>query len=370
MHTQPISNLLEHEDMPARPATVELNAWYQGYETGMAFCRLTRALSLEPGTKSEKEQRCLEQILGRHVAQLSGCRHLTLVDLGTGDGQKMLMVIDALVRSGVDSIRYLPVDTNPYISRYAILNILGGGKVAWSTEDAERLFGPLAEEDRSTIADENAVSLESLVYLSRFWPASADVLVRNALTVPLAGAEVDFFQNFSNVVRLAKRLKPGMRAFCLLGNTFGNYPAPERDAFLGAVHAGMEPGDVFLLGVAVRPGAGPAYADEVRMLEKEYLAGEAFMRPGADDPASTFHSRFDPASHCMIHTFERPDTTVQHMGYSVLFDPEALTRDLTATGFEVLAQELYPPLEAKAPGCLTIIARKPVHTAGSIEHRR
>ena len=369
MNTQLISEYPARERMPARPSTVELNTWYQGYETGMAFCRLTRALSLEPGTKSEKEQRCLEQTLSRHVAHLSGCRDLTLVDLGTGDGQKMLMVIDALVGAGVSSIRYLPVDTNPYISRYAILNILGGGKLAWSAEDAERLFGPLLEDDGGVTADEHAISLESLVYLSRFC-ASGDVRVGSVLTVPLAGADVDFFQNFSDVVCLAKRLKPRLRAFCLLGNTFGNYPAPERDAFLGAVHAGMEPGDVFLLGVAVRPGAGPAYADEVRMLEHEYQAGEAFMRPGADDPASTFHSRFDPASHCMIHTFERPDATVQHMGYSVLFDPETLTRDLTATGFEVLAQELYPPVEAKAPGCLTLIARKPLTTAEAIEERR
>lgn len=372
MHMQLISEPPEvaREAVPARPAPVELNAWYRGYETGMLFCRLTRALALEPGTKSEKERRCLEQTLARHVAQLSGCRDLTLVDLGTGDGQKMLMVIDALERAGVDSIRYLPVDTNPFISRYAILNILGGGKVAWSTEDAERLFGLGAQEDRGTPADGSAVSLESLVHLSRFWSASPDVLVRNVLTVPMAGADVDFFLNFADVVCLAKRLTSGMRAFCLLGNTFGNYPAAERDAFLRAVHAGMEPGDVFLLGVAVRPGAGATHAEEVRMLEQEYLAGEAFMRPGADHPASTFRSRFDPASHCMIHTFERPDTTVQHMGYSALFDPDTLTDDLTATGFEVLAQELYPPLEARAPGCLTLIARKPVHAAGSIERRR
>lgn len=369
MNTQLITEPRARENVKARPAAVELNAWYQGYETGMAFCRLTRALSLEPGSKSEKERRCLEQTLRRHAAQLAGGGDLTLVDLGTGDGQKMLMVIDALERSGAGAIRYLPVDTNPFISRYAILNILGGGKVAWSIEDAERLFGPLLEDDDGVTADEHAISLESLVYLSRFC-ASGDVRVGSVLTVPLAGADVDFFQNFSDVVCLAKRLKPGRRAFCLLGNTFGNYPAPERDAFLRAVHAGMEPGDVFLLGVAVRPGAGPSYAEQVTMLEQEYLAGEAFMRPGADHPASTFHSRFDPASHCMIHTFERPDATVQHMGYSALFDPDALTGDLTATGFEVLAQELYPPLEAKAPGCLTLIARKPVHTAGSIGQRR
>ena len=301
----------------SEPATIDQNAWYQGYETGMAFCRLTRALALEAGTKSEKEQRCLAQTLDRHVSQLCGDGSLTLIDLGTGDGQKMVLVIDALVRAGVESIRYVPVDSNPHISRYAILNILeAAGERGWRRGGAD-------------------------------------------LTIPKGGVEVDFFQDLSGVVGLAKRLEAGTRAFCLLGNTFGNYPALERDAFLSTLHAGMQPGDVFLLGVAARPEAGPDYAEQVRLLEQEYLPGEAFMRLGVDHPQSTFRSRYDAASQCMIHTFERPDMTVQHMGYSFLFDPEEMQCDLTMAGFEVLAEELYPPLEAKSPGCLTIIARKP-----------
>ena len=298
-------------------ATIDQNAWYQGYDTGMAFCRLTRALSLEPGTKSEKEQRCLAQTLDRHVSQLCGGGSLTLIDLGTGDGQKMVLVIDALLRAGVESIRYVPVDSNPHISRYAIGNILeAAGERGWGRGDAD-------------------------------------------LVIPQSGVEVDFFQNLPDVIGLANRFEPGTRAFCLLGNTFGNYPAPERDAFLSTLHAGMDSGDVFLLGVAARPEAGPDHAEQVRLLEREYLPGEAFMRLGADHPQSTFRSRYDAASQCVIHTFERPDTTVQHMGYSFLFDPEEMRCDLTMTGFEVLAEERYPPLEAKAPGCLTIIARKP-----------
>lgn len=301
----------------SEPATIDQNAWYQGYDTGMAFCRLTRALSLEPGTKSEKEQRCLAQTLDRHIAQLSGGGSVTLIDLGTGDGQKMVMVIDALLCDGAAAIRYVPVDSNPHISRYAIRSILeAAGERGWERSGAD-------------------------------------------VAIPQDGVDIDFFQNLSSVIGLAKRLGPGTRAFCLLGNTFGNYPAPERDAFLSTLHAGMEPGDLFLLGVAARPAGGPDYEEQVRLLEREYLPGEAFMRMGADHPQSTFRSRYDAASQCMIHTFERPDTTVQHMGYSFLFDPEELRCDLTMTGFEVVAEEQYPPLEANAPGCLTVIARKP-----------
>lgn len=301
----------------SEPTTIEQNAWYEGYAPGMAFCRLTRALSLQAGTKSEKEQRCLEQTLRHHVSQLSGRGDVALIDLGTGDGQKMVTVIDALVRTGVEAIHYMPVDANPHISCFAIRSILEAA--------GERQWGRAGSD----------------------------------LTIPQGGVEVDFFQDLSDVIRLSKRFEPATRVFCLLGNTFGNYPAPERDAFLSTLHAGMEPGDVFLLGVAARPEAGPSHADQVRLLEREYLPGEAFMRLGADHPQSTFRSRYDEASHCMMHMFERPDTTVQHMGYSFLFDPEEMRYDLTITGFDLLAAELYPPLEETAPRCLTIIARKP-----------
>ena len=60
--------------------TLEQPAWYEGYGPGMAFCRLTRALSLEAGTKSEKEQRCLEQALRHHASLLCGRGSVALVD--------------------------------------------------------------------------------------------------------------------------------------------------------------------------------------------------------------------------------------------------------------------------------------------------
>jgi hypothetical protein len=349
MSTQPLSELLV-EPSPK-------GEWYPSYETAMAFCRVTKALAAETGTKPEKEQRCLARMLDRHLGDLCRSQAVTLVDLGTGDGQKMLLTIRALRAAGAGPIRFVPVDANPYISRYAILNILGGGKPAWSREDAERLFGPI---NGDTLAGgSTTLGLETLAQMTYAPVTHAEYTVDDTVTVPVSGVEVDFFQRLPDVVRISKRLGRRLSMFCLLGNTFGNYPAGQRDAFLATMFDEIDAGDLFLLGIGLRPNAGSSYAEQVRMLEREYLPGEAFMRPLADHPESIYRLRFDPESHSMIHGFERPDHSMQQMGYSHLFAAEETLEAIARKGFELVAHETYPQGPTAAPQCLTILARKP-----------
>lgn len=347
MNTLPLSDLL------VEPSS--RGDWYPSYETAMAFCRVTKALAAQIGTKPEKEQRCLARLLDRYLGDVCRGQAVTLVDLGTGDGQKMLLTIDALRAAGAGTIRFVPVDTNPYISRYAILNILGAGKPAWSLAEAERLFGPI----NGRAGGSTTLGLETLAQMAYAPVTDAEYTVAGTVTVPVSGVEIDFFQRLPDVVRCSKRLGRGLSLFCLLGNTFGNYPADQRDAFLATMFAEIDAGDLFLLGIGLRPNAGASYAEQVRMLECEYLPGEAFMRPAADHPESIYRLRFDPASHSMIHGFERPDRSMQHMGYSHLFAAEETLAAIARKGFELVAHETYPEGPAAAPQYLTILARKP-----------
>ncbi len=349
MSTQPPSDLLV-EPSPR-------SEWYPSYETAMAFCRVTKALAAEIGTKPEKEQRCLARLLDLHLGNLCRGQAVKLVDLGTGDGQKMLLTIGALRAAGAGTIRYVPVDTSPYISRYAILNILGAGKPAWSPEEAERLFGPINGE--TLAGGSTALGLETLVQMAYAPVTDAEYTVEDTVTVPVSGVEIDFFQRLPDVVRISQRLGRGLSLFCLLGNTFGNYPADQREAFLATMFAEIDAGDLFLLGIGLRPNAGSSYAEQVRMIEREYLPGEAFMRPGADHPESIYRLRFDRTSHSIIHEFERPDRSTQHMGYSHLFAAEETLEAITRKGFELVAHETCPEGPTAAPQCLTILARKP-----------
>jgi hypothetical protein len=336
--------------------------WYPSYETAMAYCRVTKALVAEIGTKPEKEQQCLARLLEGHLGDLFRGQAVKLVDLGTGDGQKMLLTIGALRAAGAETIRFVPVDTNPYITRYAILNILGAGKPALSLEEAERLFGPINGDTRA--GGSTTLSFETLVQMAYGPLTDAEYTVEDTVTIPMSGIELDFFQHLPDVVRISKRLGRGLSLFCLLGNTFGNYPADQRDAFLATMFAEIDPGDFFLLGIGLRPNAGSSYAEQVRLLEREYLPGEAFMRPGADHPESIYRLRFDPASHSMIHGFERPDRSMQHMGYSHLFAAGETLEAIARKGFEIVAHETYPDGPTAAPQYLTILARKP-----GTEHR-
>ena len=287
---------------------------------GMAFCRLTEQLSSEPGTKVEKELRCLERALEQDFARL--CRHkrINLIDLGTGDGQKMILVIKALDDTGIRAVRYVPVDTNPYISRYAILTILGSGKKAWNKQEVELLFGPLGTLDFFEAQNTDSISIETLVRLSKSHSPKRDLFVRKELIVPMTGLQIDFFQNLPEVVSAAKALNGNaMNILCMLGNTFGNYRPEKRKRFLATLHKEMEVGELFLLGVSLRPKGEPCCSDEIRFLEREYRTGEAFMRLAADHPRSQYSAKYDPDSHCMIYSFERPDKSIQDIGYSYLF---------------------------------------------------
>jgi hypothetical protein len=349
MITPPLSDLI------VEPSS--RGEWYPSYETAMAFCRVTKALAAEIGTKPEKEQRCLARLLERHLGDVCRGQAVKLVDLGTGDGQKMLLTIRALRAAGAGTIRCVPVDTNPYISRYAILNILGAGKPVWSVEEAERLFGPI---NGDTLAGgSTTLGLETLAQMALAPATETEYRVEGTVTVPVSGVEIDFFQRLPDVVRISKRLGRGLSLFCLLGNTFGNYPAEQRESFLTTLFDEIDAGDLFVLGIGLRPNAGPSYAEQVRILEREYRPGEAFMRPGADHPESIYRLRFDPASHCMIHGFERPDRSIQHMGYSHLFAAGETIEAITHKGFEIVAHETYPEGPAAAPQYLTLLARKP-----------
>ena len=335
---------------------------------GMAFCRLTEQLSSEPGSKVEKELRCLERTLGQDFSKYCGRESVNLIDLGTGDGQKMLLMIEALNKSGVGAIRYVPVDTNHHISRYAILTILGSGKKAWSKQDVELLFGPLGTLDFIDEQNTGGITIETLVWLSGSHATRSHQFVRNELIVPMTGLQIDFFQNLPEVVTAAKAVGgKGLNIFCMLGNTFGNYLPEKRKIFLDTLYHEMETGELFLLGISLRPKGDPCGPDEVRLLEREYLPGEAFMRLGADHPRSKYCSRYDARSCRMIHSFERPDKSIQEVGYSYLFDPEEIVNAFEAARLEVLSCEPYPsPREAKElpriesePKYLTILARKP-----------
>lgn len=342
-------------------------AWYRGYEMGMAFCRLTEKLSSEPGSKIDKELRCLERTLEQDFPNFCRQKGINLIDLGTGDGRKMILVIKALNEAGIRSVRYVPVDTNPYIACYAILNILGSGRKAWKRQEAELLFGPLDNLGSVEAQNPDFIGIETLVRLFRSHPARSDLLVRKEVIVPMTGLEIDFFQNLPEVVSAVKALNgKGMNIFCMLGNTFGNYLPDTRKVFLATLYDEMEVGDLFLLGISLRPTEGPWWSEEIRLLEREYLTGEAFMRLAADHPRSKYCAKYDPASHCMAYSFERPDKSVQDIGYSYLFDAKEVVDDLDAARFDVLSGASYPSLkDSKAlsqieyePKYLTVLVRK------------
>ena len=349
------------EQVPAR------NEWYEDCETGMAFCRLTEELSFQPGTKVEKEWRSLEQALAGNFLRFCRGKSVNLVDLGTGDGQKMILALKALSKARVENVRYIPVDTNPYIARYAIFTILGGGRRTWSNDEAEAVFGPPDRLELNPPQVEAPISIESLVRLSRFRKTTSEFFVRNNVTVPAMGLEIDFFEDLPKVARIVKRLNCGARnIFCLLGNTFGNYPPGKQHAFVEALFHEMHPGDLFLIGVGLRPSGGSASSEQIDLLEKEYQPGKSFMQLRADDPCSRFSSKYNCASHSMKHSFERPDGSIQEMGYSRLFDASGLTLALVKAGFEIANCESYPSagqsygpqMHQREPQYLTVIARK------------
>lgn len=340
---------------------------FQGCDMAMAYCRLTEELSCKSGTKPEKELRCLERILQNGFSKHWSQKRVHLIDLGTGNGQKMIPVIEALNRSGARTVRYLPVDKNPYMARYAILTILGSGKRAWNRQEAEVLFGPLGDLEFIEARDHDSITIETLVRLSMSRATSSDLFVREQVIVPMAGLEIDFFQELPKVARAARTLNgKGSNLFCMLGNTFGNYSPQKQKVFLATLCNEMEAGDLFLLGVGLRPTGKRCCSEAFCLLQREYLPGEAFMRLGAEYPQSKYCCQYDPVSCCMTHSFERPDQSIQSMGYSYLFDAEELVNDLDAAGFEAVSCECYPSLNGRTapsesenePQYLTVLVRQ------------
>jgi hypothetical protein len=292
---------------------------------------------------------------------------INLIDLGTGDGQKMVLVIKALNEGEEKAIRYIPVDSNPYISRYAIFSILGSGKKTWNREESKQLFEPLGRLDFNESLYTDSISIETLVRLSKSHPTRSQFILRNEVTIPTTGLEIDFFRNLPEVVSSAKKLnRNGMNIFSMLGNTFGNYLTDKREVFLSTLYDEMEFGDLFLLGISLRPAEKRDCSEQIRFLEREHLPGEAFMRLGADHPQSKYHIKYDPVSCCMNYSFVRPDKSIQDIGYSYLFDADEVVNDLEAAEFEVVSCESYPFTVDRGslsqieyePKYLTILGRK------------
>ncbi|MDB4746139.1 L-histidine N(alpha)-methyltransferase [Verrucomicrobia bacterium] len=367
LKTSTLSEKMQTATSDRGVCVAEDNAWYQGCDMAMAYCRLTEQLAAKSGTKIEKEIRCLERFLKHDFLDYCPEGGLNLIDLGTGDGQKMILVIKALNEGGKNAIRYIPVDSNPYISRYAILSILGSGKKIWNKEDAAKLFEPLGRFDFNDILYTDSVCIETLVRLSKLHSSRSEFIVRDEVTIPTAGLEIDFFQNLPEVVSNAKRLnRNGMNVFCMLGNTFGNYLAENRNIFLDTLYDEMEFGELFLLGLSLRPAEESFCSEQIRFLEREHLPGEEFMRLGADHPQAKYHIKYDPDSCYMKYSFVRPDKTIQEIGYSYLFDANEVVNDLNAAHLEVVSCESYPvtvdsgslPSTRDEPKYLTILARK------------
>ena len=151
------------------------------------------------------------EIFQRHSAEIAGALDgpLRLLELGSGDGRKTRLLIEALVvRQG--GLEYLPID----VSHSAV------------EQSAERLLHVFPE-----------------------------------LTVTAFVAD---FQAALRAVR-GERVPPGVRTLALfLGSTIGNLDPDDRVALLREIRAVLRPGDGLLLGVDLRKSESillPAYDD-------------------------------------------------------------------------------------------------------------
>lgn len=345
------------------------NDWYQGYEMGTTFCRLTEELAARPGSKIGKEISCLQEVLRADFTRAFRVNDVNVVDLGTGDGLKTCMVISALREAGMRSVRYVPVDTNPHIARYASFTILGGGKRTWTQHDAELVFGPLTPEQltEAEIVDPKVISIEKLVRLSTVASMQSQLFTQGGVTVPMTGLRVDFVAELARVVAMRSAFdEQGLNLFCLLGNTLGNYTPDQRSAFLASMYRQMRIQDRFLLGVSLRPPGGRILPEHVDALVNEHLPAEVFMRLGAEEADLPFRVGYDPTNCCMTYGFERSNGSVQDMGFSHLFDPERLVEDLKGAGLRVCALQVFPRISHRIPSrysdveprYLTILAQR------------
>lgn len=340
-------------NLNARRAPGSSHDWYHGYEMGTTFCRLTELLAATPGSKIDKELRCLERALQVDVMKSLRVNDVNVVDLGTGDGIKTAMVIAALRSAGMRSVRYVPVDTNPHIARYASFTILGRGKRTWTKHDAELVFGPLGTEQlaQAEIADPDAISIEKLVRLSTFVSMQSQLFTQGGVTVPMSGLRVDFITELHKVVATRSAFDAeGLNLFCLLGNTLGNCSLEQRQSFLERLYRQMRIQDRLLLGVSLRPAGGRFVAEHEQALVREHLPAEVFMRLGAEESTMPFRVGYDPATHCMTYGFERRDGSIQDMGFSHLFDPEKLIEELKEAGLRVTTSHVYPRISRSIPG--------------------
>jgi dimethylhistidine N-methyltransferase len=151
------------------------------------------------------------EIFERHAAEIAGevGGPLRLVELGSGDGRKTRLLIEALVaRQG--ALEYLPID----VSRSAL------------EQSAERLLQVFPDLSVTAFVADYQAGLRAL---------------------------------------RGERVAPGLRTLALfLGSTIGNLDPEDRVELLRGIRGVLRPGDSLLLGVDLRKSAGillPAYDD-------------------------------------------------------------------------------------------------------------
>ncbi|MDA8020108.1 MAG: L-histidine N(alpha)-methyltransferase [Thermoanaerobaculia bacterium] len=337
----------------------------------MAFNQLVEDHFHDPTTKIGKEVICLERVLNETLDGRFSGKRVNLIDLGAGNGQKAVLVLEALLRDDAQAVDYFPIDRNRYLSKYAIFKVISSRRVQPTRRDiAALLCRPNEPELVEQVATEN-VSLDELVAMSCDTSDHLAPIELGGVTAPNQGLDVDFVRDAAATYRAVRELgwyREGITIHCLLGRTIGNYAAQARRRFLSDLQQEMSPGDLLLLDAGLRPepdSDSEAVPRWIRQMEKDYLVGEHFMRFEADTEGSAFQVDYDRTSKKVRYGFKRPDGSIQKMGSSYLFHASELLDTLRESGLRILCSQTsaeHPPaMSTTSPGsgCMTIVAEKP-----------
>ncbi len=187
--------------------------------------------------------------------------------------------------------------------------------------------------------------------------------------MPTRGIEVDF-RHTANMLKLVEYLTGYSKrrsVVALLGQTLGNYEKAEREHFVGELAQHLRPGDLFMLGVDLRPDAtwnAEAIKQRISSMEREYRKGERFMRFAIGKQKATYQAKYNPAGNRMEFSFETDKETIP-MGFSYKFDREEAETLLTSSGFKIIGAEPYVGTYKKSgkllnsgPEYLVLLAQK------------
>lgn len=323
--------------------------------TSMRFCADSAASSNDPATKTGREVRCLEELLQRpEWRPATAERPLTVVDLGSGSGEKARRVLAALRDDGSSPLAYIPVDASPYCASFAITTVLqafGGLDAAAQNTLVGRTTAytagpaPMAPAEVARCMTEHAAAISTVT--------------RDGLTVATRGIGGDFVTDTAWVLDVAREHPArvdGGSIYLLLGQTFGNHRPADRDELLRRLRSAMAADDLLVVDAGIRPQDG----DSVASVEAAYRReARRFMLHKADDLASTFHVAYDPERHRIEHWFIRPDGSKQPLGFSTLFLGDGLDERLRRAGLAPLAAVRLSSLGGLGPGpdCTVVMAR-------------